>query len=305
MKVLIVASNNSGRFSPFIIEQMQSLCQQGVEIETYGIVGKRWLGYLRNVIGIRRKIREFKPNLIHAHYGLSGLCANLQRKVPVVTTFHGSDIHSYALILKLSKLTMKLSDFNLFISKELQELSGWHGSNIAIIPCGIDLGTIYSIEREKAKRQLNREKPFVLFSSSFNNKVKNPLLAKEAMAKVPEAELVELSGYSRSEVNLIMNAANCLLMTSFHEGSPQVIKEAMACGTPIVTVDVGDVKDVIGDTEGCYIADSNAEDIADKVRKALAFNGKTNGRQHIINLGLSNEMVAKRLVEIYEEVMKR
>lgn len=145
---------------------------------------------------------------------------------------------------------------------------------------------------------------FVLFSGSFTNDVKNPALAKLAMEKVVDAELVELRGYNREEVNLLMNAADCLLMTSHREGSPQVIKETMACGTPVVSVDVGDVKDVINDTDGCYIAERNPEDLAEKIRLALAFKGKTNGRQRIIDLGLSNDLVAKRLIEIYQQVLK-
>ena len=143
----------------------------------------------------------------------------------------------------------------------------------------------------------------MLFSGSFTNEVKNPTLAQQAMENIADAEFVELRGYSREEVNLLMNAADCLLMTSHREGSPQVIKEAMACGTPIVSVDVGDVKEVISGTEGCYIAERNPDDIANKIRQALAFKGKTNGRQRIIDLGLSNDLVAKRLVGIYQQVL--
>lgn len=304
MKVLIVASYNTGRFSPFVVEQMQALCQQGIEIDTYGIVGKGLLGYLKNINRIRRKICEFQPDLIHAHYGLSGLCANTQRKVPVVTTYHGSDIHSSGWILKMSKFAIKFSDYNVFVSKRLQELSCCYSFDVAIIPCGIDLETIPDVGREEAKKQINRAKPFVLFSSSFNNVVKNVSLAKEAMKKVPEVELVELKGFTRSEVYLMMNAADCLLMTSDREGSPQVIKEAMACGTPIVSVDVGDVKEIIGNTEGCYLAERNAVDIADKIRLALTFNGKTSGRQRIMDLGLSNDIIAKKLISVYNNVLK-
>ena len=305
MKVLIVANFNPGCFSPFVIEQMESLRKAGLDVDTYGIVGKGLLGYLKNLSGIKKKIREFHPDLIHAHYGLSGLCADLQRKVPVVTTYHGSDIHSGGWILRLSQLAIKLSAYNIFISKRLEELSGTHQANSAIIPCGIDMETIHDTPRHEAKRLMKRDKPFVLFSGSFTNEVKNATLAKEAMAKVDDAELVELRGYTRQKVNLMMNAADCLLMTSHREGSPQVIKEAMACGTPVVYVDVGDVKDVIGHTEGCYIAERNPDDIADKIRMALAFKGKTNGRQRIIDLGLSNDLVAKKLIEIYNEVLKK
>lgn len=304
MRVLIVASSNNGPFSPFVVEQIQALCQQGVEIDTYGIVGKGLLGYLRNINGIRRKICEFQPDLIHAHYGLSGLCAIFQRKVPVVTTFHGSDIHSGGWVLRLSQLTIRLSAYSIFVSKRLKELSGTHLDNICIMPCGIDFDTIQEIPQSEAKKKMKCKKKFVLFSGSFTNSVKNPDLAMTAMEKVSGVELTELSGYNRQEVNLLMNAADCLLMTSHREGSPQVIKEAMACGTPIVSVDVGDVKEVIGNTKGCFIAEYDANDIAEKIELALVFKGKTNGRQRIIDLGLSNNLVAKRLISLYNNVLK-
>lgn len=305
LRILFVANYNPGYFSPFVVEQMHSLQTEGVEIQTYGIVGKGVLGYLSNLKGIIQKIREFKPDLMHAHYGLSGLCANLQRQVPVVTTYHGSDIHSGGWLLKLSQLAIRLSAYNIFISERLKELSGIRQENFCVIPCGIDMKTMQSMPRQEAKRLIKNERRFVLFAGAFTNNIKNSSLAKEAMKIVSGVELVELNGYTRQEVNLLMNAADCLLMTSNREGSPQVIKEAMACGTPIVSVDVGDVKEVMGDTEGCYIAERNPEDIANKIRQTLAFNGKTNGRQRIIELGLSNEIVAKRLVEVYEEVARR
>ena len=305
MKVLIVANHNLGHFAPFVIEQMEALQKQGIVVDTFGICGKGVWGYIRNAPELKRKIREFKPDLIHAHYGLSGLCANMQRKVPVATTYHGSDIHSGGWILKLSQLAMRLSAYNIFVSDKLYKLSGHDKRNAKILPCGIDLRTIKMIPREDAKKQIYNEKQFVLFSGSFTNDVKNPELAKKAMSKIPKAELVELKGYSREDVNLLMNAADCLLMTSHREGSPQVIKEAMACGTPVVSVDVGDVKEIIGNTEGCYIAERDPDDIVDKIRQALAFKGKTTGRQRIIDLGLGNDLVAKKLIEVYKEVLKR
>ena len=305
MKVLIVASLNSGNFSPFVTEQAETIKKYGCQIDYYGVEGKGILGYYSNRSKLLEKIHSFQPDLIHAHYGLSGLCANLQRQVPVVTTYHGSDIHSGGWIFRLSQLAIKLSAYNIFISKKLKELSGAHQTNTTIIPCGIDMETIHDMPRHEAKRLIKRDKPFVLFSGSFTNDVKNPILAKEAMAKVDDAELVELRGYTRQEVNLMMNAGDCLLMTSHREGSPQVIKEAMACGTPVVSVNVGDVKEIMGDTEGCYIAERNPDDIAEKIRMALAFKAKTNGRQRIIDLGLSNDLVAKRLLSIYEELLKR
>lgn len=304
MKVLIVANYNAGYFSPFVIEQVTALQNEGVEIEKYGVVGKGFLGYLSNIRGICRMIRKFQPDLIHAHYGLSGLCANLQRKVPVVTTYHGSDVHSGGWILKLSQIAMRLSAYNIFVNRKLLEKSKYKRKNTAIVPCGVSLSDMPMMERVDAKKEIGREQSFVLFAGAFDNDVKNAVLAQESMRRISGMELVELKGYSRQQVKLLMNAADCMLMTSHREGSPQVIKEAMACGTPIVSVDVGDVKEVIGDIGGCYIAERNPDDIADKIRMALAFNGKTKGRQRIIDLGLSNDLVAKKLISIYHNVLK-
>ena len=154
LRILIVANYNPGHFSPFVIEQMEALRKIGVEIDTYGIVGKGLLGYLGNIVGIRKKIREFQPDLIHAHYGLSGLCANLQREVPVVTTYHGSDIHRGGWILRLSQIAMRLSAYNIFVSRKLLEMSGYKGDNACVLSCGVDLETIKSIPRDEARRML-------------------------------------------------------------------------------------------------------------------------------------------------------
>ena len=99
-----------------------------------------------------------------------------------------------------------------------------------------------------------------------------------------------------------MQAVDAFVMTSFTEGSPQVIKEAMACGCPIVSVDVGDVKDRIGKLPGCYIADRDAEAIAKKLKEALAFEGRTLGRATVMDDGLSNESIASRIITIYKSV---
>ena len=307
MKVLIVANNKPGQFSPFVTEQVESLKRLGVEFDFFGVGGKGFNGYLSNLPSLKKKIHEFKPDLLHAHYGLSGMLANLQRAVPVVTTYHGSDIHSKGLNLSMSKITARYSAYNIFVSPWLLELSGYHGENKCVIPCGVDTTTFTPIERTEARKQLgwNENEQIVLFAGAFDNEVKNSPLAKEAVSLVSNTKLVELRGYTREQVSLLINAANCLLMTSHREGSPVVIKEALACGTPIVSVDVGDVKDVVSGANGCFISTYDANDVATKIQQALLFKGKTNGPQCIVDKGLSNEMVAKRILKIYQAVIEQ
>lgn len=306
MRILIVANHNKGYFVPFIVEQVNALKQLGVEVDYFGVHGKGMLGYLSNRSLLMAKIRDYHPNIIHAHYGLSGLLANLQRKVPVVTTFHGSDIHERGRNLLFSRLAIWLSAYNIFVTEQLQKQAGYSGRKQCALPCGIDTAAIFPIERMEARKKLGwtSDGKYVLFAGAFDVGVKNSPLAKEATAMVEGAQLMEMRGYSREQVNLAMNAANCLLMTSHREGSPQVVKEALTCGTPIVSVNVGDVAEVTDGLEGCFITSYDADDIAVALQKAITFKGKTNGPQRIRERGLSNDLIAKHLIDIYKIVQE-
>lgn len=306
MRILIVANHNTGIFSPFVIEQVDALRQLGIEVDYYGIHGKGILGYLSNLNAMNAKIRIYNPDFIHAHYGLSGLLANLQREIPVVTTYHGSDIHSRGLNLFLSRISMRLSVYNIFVSEGLQNTASYHNREQCVLPCGVDFNNIFPIERSEARKLLGWDPNgnYVLFAGSFDNEVKNSSLAKAATALIPEAHLMEMRGYTRKQVNWVMNAANCLLMTSFREGSPQVVKEAMTCGTPIVSVHVGDVADITTGIDGCYITSYDTNEIAECLRKAFTFKGKTQGREKIIQRKLDNALIAQKLLSIYQKVRK-
>lgn len=91
-------------------------------------------------------------------------------------------------------------------------------------------------------------------------------------------------------------------MTSFTEGSPQFIKEAMACGCPIVSVNVGDVADVIDGVDGCYIAERDSVLIASLLQKAINDNKRTNGRVRIELLGFTNRLIANQIIDLYKKI---
>ncbi len=314
MKILVIASHNSNLpftlAQPFVVEQANALLTAGVEIDFFGVTGKGILGYLKARRGLLQKIRTFHPDIIHAHYGLCGLLANLQRKVPVVTTYHGSDINVPS-VLRFSKIAMRLSAFNIFVSKRNVELAlgvKSHESggkkNYILLPCGVDIDNFAPRTREEARQALGwgRDEKKVLFAGAFNNVVKNADLAKETIALLDKVALVELKGYSREQIANLFYAADALLMTSHTEGSPQVVKEAMACGCPIVSVDVGDVAERIAGVEKCYIAERTPEDIAAKLRLVLQNEDRTNGRERLMEMGLDNRQVAEKLIEIYKNV---
>lgn len=325
MKILIIASDKQGHFAPFIEEQITALETIGVEVVRYGVTGHGIMGYLRELPALRRLIRAERPDIVHAHYGLSGLLANLQRLVPVVTTYHGSDIN-LPKILRFSQIAMLLSVHNIFVSQRNVNLALSPDSLIAsrlkkrstLLPCGVNLPQPWNemqtqwVEQltlnQWVQEKLKADVKHVLFAGAFDNAVKDASLAKAAINELAiegvKVELIELKGYHRDQVNALMYNCHALLLTSKTEGSPQVIKEAMACGCPIVSVDVGDVAERVNGVEGCYVACTREpNEIAKALQKALTFEGKTNGREKIIEMGLSNEQVAKRLMAIYQSLV--
>ena len=307
MRVFVVASFKeglAGNVAPFVGEQMEALQEAGIECDCFKVEGRGMGGYLKDLAPLRRRIKAFRPNVVHAHYGMCGLLANLQRRIPVVTTYHGSDINDRK-ALPFSKMAMRLSAWNIFVSKKTLDIANPKEKH-TLLPCGIELSDLQLTERQEARQsmELSPERKYVLFAGAFDNTVKNAPLAKEVVARLHDEnlELLELKGYSREEVTLLMCAADAFLMTSHTEGSPQVIKEAMACGCPIVSVDVGDVRERTEGVEGCFVAQTrNAEELAELLQKALAFEGKTKGRERIVADGLDNRLVAEKLVEIYKK----
>ena len=320
MKILIVASDKGGHFAPFIEEQITALQEIGVQVVRCAITGKGIIGYLRELPALKQMIGAEQPDVVHAHFGLSGVLANLQRRVPVVTTYHGSDIN-VPKILRFSKIAMRLSAHNIFVSQRnvdiasrLSPFASRLKKRSTLIPCGVNLTDDQLTSREAARKALGigLDEKIILFAGAFDNAVKDAPLARQTVELTSSLSplasrlvLQELRGFSRSEVNCWMCAANALLMTSKTEGSPQVVKEAMACGCPIVSVDVGDVAERTEGVEGSYVVPTrNPKDIAQALRKVIDFEGRTNGREKIISMGLSNEDVAEKLVTIYKEVLK-
>jgi len=303
MKILIVCSSNSGSIAPFILEQGDALTGIGVVVEYLTIRGKGIAGYLGNYKKLLAKINGFNPDIVHAHYGLSGLLANLQRKVPVVTTYHGSDINK-AWIFRFSRLCMILSAHNIFVSSKNLTTSGLT-RNQSLIPCGVDINLFSPVDKVLARKDMGLDNAFtyILFAGAFQNKVKNAALAQASVAGIPKVTLLELKDYSREQVALLMNAVDVALMTSFTEGSPQFVKEAMACNCPVVSVPVGDVSEVLTGVEGCYISTYEPADVAEKIRLVLETGKRIEGRERIIYLKLDSDSVARRILEVYNSVV--
>ena len=304
MKVLIVASGNSAVISPFVKEQGDSLEEIGLDIDYFLIKGKGITGYLKNYFNLNRLIKTNTYDIIHAHYGLSGLLATFQSHVPVVITFHGSDVNLNRTNFYLSFLASRLSDANIFVHESLSKKLSLYSDKAEIIPCGVNLNLFKPIDKlaSRDKLGLDLNYNYVLFSSSFNNKIKNAALAKLALSNFENIILLEMKGYSREEVHLLMNAVDILIVTSHSETGPLVVKEALACNCPIISTDVGDVKELANGTKNCYIVEYDAKQVEQRIRDILSSNKKSDGRAAVKHLSL--EKIATDVYSVYERVLK-
>jgi glycosyltransferase involved in cell wall biosynthesis len=314
---LIVSSGNAGQVSPFVQEQVESVKKLGIEFEYYNVLGRGFSGYLKNVKTLKSKIRSYQPDIIHAHYGLSGLLSLLTKgRKPLITTFHGNDINTLHPLNNskpnwnkiLSGIVHIGDNHSIFVTSDIANQIKAKPIKSDVIPCQVNLDIFYPMDKAVARKQLilSPSKRYVLFSSSFLTPIKNYPLAKKACLHFDNLELIELSGFTREEVNLLLNACDLALITSYNEGSCQFLKEAMACNRPIVSTKVGDSEWIFGKTEGCYLTGSVPEDVIINIKKALDFSetkGQTNGRDRIIELGLDSETIARRVFEVYKKVM--
>lgn len=298
MKVLIVCSYNSGKVSPFILDQVFELKKLNVCIDFYLIKGKGILGYLSNLLYYYKKIKDFDPDLIHAHFGLSGFFASLQFFRPVVVTFHGSDINVYRNRL-ISMLAIKMSNRSIFVSNQLRDIVNFKRG--IVIPCGVDIELFKPIDKIKARNLMNLDldSKLVLFSSSFDRSVKNPILAIRSVDLLEDVRLIELKDFSRQEVSLLMNSVDVCLLTSFSEGSPQFIKEAICCDSIVVSTRVGDIQERFKGVNGIFFCEFDFDSCSKAIFSALNFDRSLLVNREFIRNSLDNRKIAKELFNVY------
>ena len=329
MKILEVSrykSNFADHQLPFVTEQGESLRALGCEVEYFLVKGN----YLRAVKALKQKIRECKPDIVHAHFGLSAITAELQSLVPVVTTFHNGETLNWHVNLLTSIFSLRAKHV-VYVAQHIHDLVYFKAKNHSSIPCGVNMDDCYIIDQTTARQQLGFEDgvKYILFGGGFENLRKNYAILRDAVERIEQASWVsveggercgnivclEMKGLSRAECVLRMNACDLFALPSHSEGSPQALKEAMACNCPIIATDIADVRYLLGDIPGHYILrnprktherwdadEKSTDELVVLLQEALHFDGRTNGRQRIIDLKLSNEQVAERLVEIYNSI---
>jgi glycosyltransferase involved in cell wall biosynthesis len=305
VRVLFISGGRRKRVGPVVLSQGESLKEAGIEVD-YLLAGPGPGGYLSAVPKIRRAWNRGGYDLVHAHYSLSAFAASVAGRFPLVVSLMGSDVFMSGVVRRLIAYFYRNRwSATIVKSDQMKEMLGLPGAEV--IPNGVDTSLFRPLSMEEARKHISFDgsRRLVLFGSSPDRPEKNARLAEEAFALLddPGAEFMHLSGVPHEEVPWYLNAADVVLLTSKWEGSPNVIKEAMACNCPVVSTDTGDVRSITGETEGCFITSDDASDVAAKIRQALDFNDRTTGRERIMDLGLDSHPVAVRIRTIYERVV--
>lgn len=333
---------------PFVYEQGEALRAKGCEVD-YFLISK---GYLASVRDLRRKIREWSPDVVHAHYGLSAITAELQRLAPTITTFHNGETHSWYINALTSSFSLR-AKHAIYVAQHIHDLLYFRHPHYSIMPCGIDLEQSVVMDPAEARCVLGFEpdKRYILFGGAFSNLRKGyPLLAESlelltgskgkkeeqliafgggeanvssydfpcvnTVEGVRAIRVIEMKGMTRAQLAVMMNACDLFALPTKNEGSPQAMKEAMACNCPVVATDTADIKYLLHDLPGCYVlenkgtspafwkGDANSvKELTGYIEDAFRFNGRTYGRQRIIDLGYTNPQVADKLIEIYNQIV--
>ncbi len=309
----------------FVHEQVKSLQAIGLDVRVL-LIDRRREGapaYYRMDSKLTETVGGFNPDLIHVMYGgvMANRVARRHHVRPLVITFHGSDLLGENLSgwarraisrygVWCSRKSAKAADGVVVVARHLLNAlpPAVRADKVRVLPCGIDLERFKPLDPQQCRHALgwNSEGFHLLFASSNGDPVKRPWLANAAVEQVRgrglPAELHYLTGVPNVEVPVWLSASDALLLTSLHEGSPTVVKEAIACGLPVVSVDVGDVAERIEKIDGCHLAQPNPADLADKVCKVLFGRRRLECRDQLGELSVLS--VARKLEGFYESVAR-
>lgn len=303
----------------YIKSQVDSLVEAGAEIEVlHPAHGPSPLRYVSAAVRVFLKTLTGSFDVVHGHYGLWCLVARMQWTTPVVASFLGSDLlgdpaatgghtRKGALVTHISRWLTRRVDAVIVKSEQMRMLVP--AENVFVIPNGVDFKLFSPLPRTQARAALglDPDRYYVLFANNPTIPVKDFPLAQMAMerlrARGVAVELIVANGMAHAAVPLYINASNALLLTSKHEGSPNVVKEAMSCSIPVVSTDVGDVAQVIGRTAGCEVCQHDPDALAAALHRALLFPTPTTGRADIVHLERS--VVARHVIAAYMYALRQ
>lgn len=306
--------------SEFIFAKRQIACLEaaGVVTRNFFLTSRSSVLFLiKAVYRLRGEIERFHPDVVHAQFGtVNGILCVCAGANPLVVTFRGGDLNPTREVSRirsiagrmLSQLTALRAASIICVTGRLRDRLWWKRDRSRVIPNGLNLSLFVPIAKSEARLALGwREwERVVLFNAGRNEQVKRLDLAlaavKRARRSIDNLRCEVLRGGTSAEkIPLYLNAADCLLVTSDWEGSPNIVKEALACNLPVVSVDVGDVAERISGVTPSCLGERNPESLARCIVEVLQENRRSNGREKIALL--SDKAIADEILDVYREAI--
>ena len=322
MRVLFVCSGTSRQsISPVVAAQGRSLEKEGVSVDYFPVGGRGAFAYVRAAARLRKLLSEKGYDCLHAHYGLCAIVALLaKRKQRLVVSFMGDDIlgsrNNRGKVTPASRIMARVNAIlsarcydHTIVKSEGMIHPAMNRNSVSVIPNGVDTELFRPLSRSEALAATGWEPDIrhIVFISDPSRSEKNYQLARSAVEYLSrkDIKLHAIKGLEHSQMPFVYNSADALLLTSFHEGSANAVKEAMACNCPVISTDTGDALWVTGNTGGCYIVSRDLSAVAGSVEGALEFRiskGLTDGRARIFTLGLDSASTADRIISVYQQI---
>ena len=322
MKVLMITNGGpvagQARTTVFLQRQADFLRRAGLDVDVFNFEGRQDVRrYARAWRDVQSRVRSGRFDLVHAQFGQSGVLA-FPKRLPLVVTLRGDDIQG---IIHDEQGTVKLK------GKLLQRVSQWVAARadavivvsdhmrafvnprvpVYTVPSGLDFDMFRLIPRDEARRHLGLppDTRLVLFAGNPDEARKRYAIARQAVDVLNQtlpADLVVAWGVQHAQMPYYMNACDALIFTSVQEGSPNVVKEALACNLPVVSVPVGDVAERLAGVEGCELCDDTRPAVlAAALERVLRSGRRSRGRAAVQHL--DEKLLAPKVLNIYRSVL--
>ncbi len=319
LRVLVVTAaypEKGSSAGAFLEREVVGLRREGIDVTVLHLKGK--LKYITGAMKVFAASFSRKYDIIHGHYVFCGVVARCQFLKPVVISIWGAelltnpdvpDTLSRKIGRAITPTMARIVDWNTVPIFSMTKLLP--GSSVRVVTQGIDFTSFYPIPQLEARKKLgldlNLNHRYILFCTDPKRPQKGFPIAEAAVAQLRQegmdVELLVVNNLPQATLLLYYNAGDILVVPSYWESGPYVVKEAMACNLPVIATDVGDVRDVVQKTFGCVIAERNPEAFAAAIKQTLLSVRKTTGRQDIAHLTYRNFI--EKVTSVYIDVLKR
>lgn len=294
-------------FGAFVMQQVEQIRALSHEVDVLHFPGYRSrLEYLKAAVEVCRRTRREHYDVVHAHYGVTGLAVLFRNGIPLVVSLHGSDALVGWHEPLISRIVCRLADATIVASRKIADrIPG------EVIPCGVELSVFEPKSKAEARQRLKLkpQRKYILFPFDPDRVIKRFDLASGVVAKLArqgmDIELLTVSSVPNAEMPWYYNASDAMILCSDSEGSPTSVKEALACNLPIVSTDVGDVKEIVRGITGVEVVEQGAESLAAGLRRVLhgppgfVFDGRTAMKRY------GQRETTEAIVKVYLSAIER